>query len=83
MAYFTDTERIGADFQAGVLDIEVEHLHRRPYYPGHDSLNLRPMELESLKRNSMGRTLRVRRMRLSTPIRMALILSRCISTRSR
>ena len=54
MAYFTDTERIGADFQAGVLDIEVSTSTDGPITQDMTFTNLRPMELESFEEELNG-----------------------------
>lgn len=54
MAYFTDTERIGADFQAGVLDIEVSTSTDGPITQDMTFTNLRPMELESFEAELNG-----------------------------
>lgn len=54
MAWFTDTERIGADFQAGVLDIEVSTSTDGPITQDMTFTNLRPMELESFEAELNG-----------------------------
>ncbi|MBS5622527.1 MAG: SipW-dependent-type signal peptide-containing protein [Clostridium sp.] len=54
MAWFTDTERIGADFQAGVLDIEVSTSTDGPITQDMTFTNLRPMELESFEEELNG-----------------------------
>ena len=54
MAWFTDTERIGADFQAGVLDIEVSPSTDGPITQDMTFTNLRPMELESFEAELNG-----------------------------
>ena len=76
MAWFTDTEKVNADFTAGVLDITVE--------PGKDAEtplsfdNLRPMEYEKdvYKRQSMKRT--VPALPLRTRIRFGSMCTRCV-----
>ena len=54
MAWFTDTERVGADFQAGVLDIEVSTSTDGPITQDMTFTNLRPMELESFEAELNG-----------------------------
>lgn len=54
MAWFTDTERTGADFQAGILDIEVSTSTDGPITHDMTFTNLRPMELESFEEELNG-----------------------------
>lgn len=54
MAWFTDTEHVGADFQAGVLDIEVSTSTNGPITQDMTFTNLRPMELNSFEAELNG-----------------------------
>lgn len=54
MAWFTDLEDMNADFQAGVLDIEVSTSTDGPITQDMTFTNLRPMELESFEEELNG-----------------------------